>query len=152
MQRQLINQSDPFILSSPKFPVLLTLVQINNKCLIRQQKQMASCCYLQRSLVPSMERRRKTQQAVIFKPQVVTRWPMLRGVTTVSVVARSFAAPDEELRCLSLTGNMNLKVTFIDIYLIFHHNLTFSECKESVFLYSELIPLSKKHKLALKNI
>jgi len=98
-----------FILSSPKFPVFLTLVQINNKCLTRQQKQMAPCCCLQMSLVSSMERRRKTQKAEIFTPHVVARWPMLQGVTDVSGVATSFAAPDEELWWPSLTGNTNLK-------------------------------------------
>jgi hypothetical protein len=108
-QWQLINQSDPFILSSPKIPVFLTLVQIDNKCLTRQQKQMAPCCCLQTSLVSSMERRRKTQQPEIFTPHVVARWPMLQGVTAVSGVSRSFAAMDEELRWPSLTGNMNLK-------------------------------------------
>jgi len=58
---------------------------------------------------------------------------MLQGVTAVSGEARSFAAPDEELRWPSLTGNMNLKVPFIDISFIWPHNLTFSECKESEF-------------------
>jgi hypothetical protein len=51
-----------------KIPVSLTLLQINNNCVTRKQKQMASCSCLQMSLVSSMERRRKTQQAEIFTP------------------------------------------------------------------------------------